>query len=168
MHAPIKNFVSKAIIENGPFNGDIAEIGSRDVNGGIKHLFSDYESYTGIDILDGENVDIVIDAADWKPDKKYCCIVSTETFEHTKNWPQILKVCSDSLTDNGVLIITCATNPRIPHSAHTDKERVMFGEYYGNVSRQDFVAAAVAAGLAPRVKIDSRAGDLYAICWKKG
>lgn len=167
MHTQVKDYVKRVIRQHGPFTGAVVEIGSQDVNGTVRDLFSDASSYLGIDIMSGPNVDLVIDAADWQPEEKFCCIISTETFEHTARWPEILKVAAEALEQTGILIITCASNPRKPHSAHTDKARVKPGEYYSNVSRRDFLVAANAAGLKVEVEVNYQHGDLYACCWLK-
>lgn len=164
MHIQARKYVEQAVKQHGPFTGAVAEIGSQDVNGTIRDLFSKASSYVGIDIMPGPHVDVVIDAADWRPERKFCCIVSTETFEHTPRWPEILQVAAAALEPTGALIITCASNPRKPHSAHTHRARVVAGEYYGNVSRRDFQAAAQAAGLQADIKVDYERGDLYACC----
>lgn len=168
MHVQAEAFIKKAIADRGPFTGHVVELGSRDVNGGVRNLFPDAKSYLGIDIDPGPDIDLVIDAADWVPDKKYCCVVSTETFEHTPRWPEILLVAATAITPDGVVLITCATSPRRPHSAQIDEHPPKRGEYYGNVSPADFLQAARKAGLKPDISVDHAHGDLYAICTLAG
>ena len=60
----------------------ILDAGSLDINGSNRYLFTDCE-YTGIDVGEGKNVDIVstIHEFDAKDDS-YDVIISTECFEH--------------------------------------------------------------------------------------
>lgn len=164
MHVQAHDYIAQAVQKHGPITGDVAELGSCDVNGGVKALFPQARSYFGVDITAGPNVDLAIDAADWMPAQQYNCIVSTETFEHTSRWPEILAVAAKALAPDGLILITCAANPRKPHSAHTDRARVAYGEYYGNVDRQIFKRAADAAGLIAEIIMDYEHGDLYATC----
>lgn len=163
MHALARDFIEKAVADMGPFRGHVLEIGSQDVNGEVKDLFPQ-ATYVGIDIMGGPNVDIVIDAADWVPDRTYDCVVCTETFEHTARWREILAVIAQALAPKGLALITCATNPRKPHSASVDGGRVKYDEHYANVSRHEFIQAATVVGLKSEVTIDFEHGDLYAIC----
>ena len=64
MNNYIKNFFN-LISKPEFFKGKVVlEIGSRNVNGSLRNIIKNYEplSYTGIDIIDGEGVDIVCDA----------------------------------------------------------------------------------------------------------
>jgi hypothetical protein len=63
-------------------NKRVLDIGSLDINGNNRFLFTDCE-YTGLDVGEGPNVDIVsvghlYDA----PDESFDTIISTEVFEH--------------------------------------------------------------------------------------
>lgn len=76
---------------------DILDIGSHDVNGTIKPFFySPKWRYIGIDLVVGENVDIVVEPYNWKLDKKFDIIISLSTMEHVedlKEWAlQVKKV----------------------------------------------------------------------------
>lgn len=66
----------------------IADIGSMDVNGSYRPLFSKPKwSYTGLDIAAGSNVDVVLDGHyEWKNVKAsaFDVIISGSTLEHTK------------------------------------------------------------------------------------
>lgn len=154
----------QALRQHGPITGAVVEIGSRNVNGGVRDLLPDAESYLGIDIVSGPGVDLVCDAADWVPDRTYDLVICNETFEHTPRWREILVVAARAMSRDGLLLLTCATVPRKPHSAHTDRAGVRYGEYYGNVLAMDFRRAAVEAGLSCDIIVDSDRGDLTASC----
>jgi SAM-dependent methyltransferase len=164
MHVEARRFIEGAVIKYGPLRGDIVEIGSQNVNGGIRNLFKSAKSYLGIDIEEAEGVDLVIDAVKWQPKQKYDLVISMETFEHAPLWPQILSVMASALKDGGIMLITCATTPRQPHSANKDKMRPERDEYYENVDKNDFFRIATAIGLDCEVTTDNVRGDLYAVC----
>ena len=104
---------------NGP-NMTVCEVGSRDVNGVYRPLFSHERfKYFGIDIIEGRNVDIVLgNPYDWKEvgDSSVDVIVSGSTFEHIKAfWLTILEI-ERVLKPNGYgCIIAPANGPLHRH-----------------------------------------------------
>ena len=70
-------------------NFSVLDVGSYDVGGSIKEFFSKNE-YTGVDLIKGPNVDVVLDGSKLdKLNQKYDIVISCECFEHTKNWKEI-------------------------------------------------------------------------------
>lgn len=114
----------------------VLDIGGRDLNGSTRPLFPNASPYHVLDILPGPGVDFVADAADWRPDavKPYDLVVTTETFEHTARWPEIIKTAWDVLRPGGWMIFTCAGPGRPPHSGVAAKWDLDPGEWYANVS----------------------------------
>lgn len=165
MHTAARHFIETALNDFGPITGEVVEFGSRDANGGVRDLFPNARSYFGIDVADGEGVDMVGDAARWQPKQAYACVISTETFEHTMQWREMLRIAALALAPDGIMLITCATGSRPPHSATIPDSRPSPGEYYGNVREQDFRQAAEAVGLKVAVTINHN--DLYAVCRHK-
>ncbi|HSX28776.1 MAG TPA: sulfotransferase [Candidatus Saccharimonadales bacterium] len=165
MHAPAREFVVKTLAEYGPITGDVVEFGSRDANGGVRDLFPAARSYLGIDSTDGEGVDLLCDAGKWQPDKAYACVITTETFEHAANWQDMLRVGAQALAPDGIMIVTCATAMRKPHSATVPDSRPQLGEYYGNVQEEHFRQAAELVGFTVEITINGN--DLYAICRRR-
>lgn len=146
----------------------VLEIGSHDVNGGVRPLFLGASHYHGIDIAPGPGVDEVADAADWSPTRTYDFVVSTEVLEHAPRWRSILDNAWDALSPGGRLIVTCATDPRPPHSA-IDGWDVRDGEYYGNVAPAEVVSHIRAWGVtAWNVEVALDRGDLYLCVDKPG
>lgn len=141
----------------GPFTSSL-ELGSRDVNGGVRDLFADH---TGLDNLAGPGVDIVADAATWLPPRRYSCVVCCEVFEHTPLWPAIVATAYRALEDDGTLILTMAGPGREPHSA-IDGLWLKPGEHYQNIEPDDLRAVLEAAGFR-HVEILNRDVDLYAV-----
>jgi len=162
MHAAAQDFVKKALNDYGAVTKHVLEFGSQDVNGEIRSLFPAAQSYLGIDICPGPGVDLVQDAAEWLPDKAYACIITTETFEHTPRWREMLKLAASALAPDGIMIVTCASGTRRPHSATMPNKRPANGEHYANIQQSEFRQAAVAVGLLAEVTVDIERGDLYA------
>jgi hypothetical protein len=124
----------------------VLDIGGRNINGTPRPLFPNAAVYTVLDIAPGDGVDIVADAAEWSPDRRYDVVVCCEVFEHTNVWPAILRTAYKALDDGGVLIATMAGPGRAPHSAVDGGPHLYDGEHYGNVEPADLETALAAAG----------------------
>ncbi len=162
MHIAARQFVEQAVATYGTVTGDVVEFGSRDANGGVRDLFKQARSYVGIDAHAGVGVDLVQDAGRWRPTHGYACVISTETFEHTANWRELLRVGASALAPDGIMIITCASGRRPRHSATIPDQPPQPGEYYANVRPEDFRQAAEGLGL--HVALAGSNNDLYAVC----
>lgn len=133
MHPPVRRFVSSFAT---PAPISLIEIGSLDVNGGIRDLFPNAR-YTGLDIVSGPGVDVVADASKWSPPDTVDMVICCEVFEHTPLWRHIIRNVMRWLRPpvgtipGGTLVATCASRQRKPHGAHGGKLRP--GEYYANV-----------------------------------
>lgn len=113
----------------------IVEIGSRDINGTVKGLFT-FDSYTGVDLYDGPGVDVVGDCTQWEPPVAPDAVVCCEVLEHAPNAEEIVRWAHRVLKPGGTLILTCATDPRSAHSGISEQPWQP-GEYYRNVSPHD-------------------------------
>lgn len=132
MHPQAYDYVARAAAAHGPF-GRVLEIGSRDINGSVRPLFTDAD-YTGLDAFDGPGVDVVGDGATYKGKALFDCVVCCEVLEHTADAPKIVTNAHRNLRKGGALIVTTAIDPRAPHSAF-DGGPLRDGEFYRNVSR---------------------------------
>lgn len=110
----------------------VLDLGGRSINGTCRDMFPN-ASYVSLDIMEGEGVAIVADAADWQPDCRYDVVVSTEVFEHTERWREICSTAHRALKRGGRLIVTCAGPARGAHSA-VDGGPLHADEFYANVS----------------------------------
>lgn len=122
----------------------VLDIGGRDLNGSTRSLFPNARPYHVLDLRPGANVDIVADAADWRPTTReaadwppeangYDLVLCTETFEHAKRWREIIATAWDVLRPGGWLIFTCAGPGRPTHSGIEAVQGLMDGEWYQNV-----------------------------------
>lgn len=107
MQPLVYEFVEKHKKEKN-ITGKVLDVGSLDVNGCLKPLFVDCE-YTGVDILEGENVDIIANAQNIPFDNDtFDCVTCVEMFEHDSAfWVSILEI-KRVLKSNGWLIL-CAS-----------------------------------------------------------
>jgi hypothetical protein len=106
-------------------------------------------------------VDEVADAATWTTTERYDVVACAEVLEHAPAWADILGVMWAATAPGGTLLMSCATDPRAPHSA-VDGQAVRPGEHYANVP-----AAAVREVIANwdaaawSVEVAGGRGDLY-------
>lgn len=159
MHVQAHDFVARQAAGLRP--AAVLEFGSHDVNGGVRPLFPTAERYHGIDIAPGPGVDEVADAAEWRSPAAFDVVVTTEVLEHAPRWTDVLTNGWDALRPGGVLLMTCATDPRPEHSA-VDGWGLRPGEWYANVSARDAIAHI--RGFGPRawtVEVGRDRGDLY-------
>jgi cyclopropane fatty-acyl-phospholipid synthase-like methyltransferase len=145
----------------------ILDIGGRNINGTPRPLFPNATVYTVLDIAPGEGVEIVADAAEWSPDRRYDVVVCCEVFEHTDVWPAILRTAYKALDDGGVLIATMAGPGRAPHSAVDGGPHLYDGEHYGNVEPADLETALAAAGFRDvTVHEQTESHDVRAVAYR--
>lgn len=160
MHDSARDYITRQVSRLGPFQS-VLEVGSRNVNGGIRDLFPGSD-YLGIDIADGPGVDIVVDASNgWTPPQRYALVVCCETFEHTARWPAIVANIAAWLAPSGICLLTMAGPRRAAHSG-IDGGPVRAGEFYRNVRPEALSLAMQRVGLD--AELDTTVfGDLYAL-----
>ena len=147
-HKEQRAFVKKVLDEFGfAVQGKCYDFGSLDINGSVK---KDMESlgldYTGIDIGEGRNVDVISLAHEFQPEHKAGVVISCEMLEHDRFWKLSLQNMYDVLEDGGLMIITCATHGRAEHgTARTSPKNSPFtakkdewANYYRNLGQEDF------------------------------
>ena len=102
----------------------LIEIGSLSVNSNIKNSLENNMEYIGIDIVKGENVDVVLDDPYKFPfeDKSVDAVISISNFEHTEffwlTYLEILRV----LKDDGLFFLNAPSNSKY-HRHETDNWR---------------------------------------------
>ena len=167
MHPEARAFVAAAATRLPP--GPVVELGSRDFNGTIRDLFAGAPSYVGVDLAPGAGVDVVADAADWRPaageppaETVLCC----EVLEHTPRGGEIVRNAWALLAPGGHLVVTAAAPRRPPHSA-TDGGALRPGEFYRNVQPPELRGWLEEAGFTvARFEEHPDRGDVYAVARK--
>lgn len=97
-------YVSKENIDKRPI--DVLDIGSLDMNGTTKEIFKDCR-YTGVDITNGKNVDLVVNAHKMPfYNNQFDCVVCVEMLEHDTDPAQTFEEIYRVLKVGGVAIIS--------------------------------------------------------------
>lgn len=125
----------------------VLEIGSLNLNGSIRDHFEKCD-YTGIDLAEGRDVDIVANGQTFDaPDNLYDVVVSCECFEHNPFWKETFINMHRMCALGGLVIVTCASPGRGEHgtprfSPEDSPITVRMGQtYYKNISEQEFSEA---------------------------
>ena len=147
---------------------NVLDIGSLDINGNNRYLFEQCD-YTGIDIGEGPNVDLVIEGHLHRTDKdnKYDVVVSTECFEHDKHWELTLNnVMKNLLNKGGLFLFSCAAPGRPEHGTKktSPKDSPFTTDYYRNLSEDDIRSVLDCDKLFKEYKFKTRSTfpqDLY-------
>jgi SAM-dependent methyltransferase len=124
-------------------NCSVLDIGSLDVNGNNRHLFQNY-SYVGVDIGAGNNVDFVCNGHEFRPNKQFDIVISTECFEHDPFYEKTIFNSIDLTKPKGMFLFTCATEGRAEHGTRNSNSawasphsNIKFDDYYKNVTQKD-------------------------------
>lgn len=106
MHASAMAWMSQQIKQFGLADKKTLEVGSFNVNGSVRELFTG--EYTGIDIRDGEGVDTILDASELPEEFSgaFDVVVSTEMLEHCEDWRAVINSMKDALTSDGRILLT--------------------------------------------------------------
>lgn len=106
----------------------ILDIGALDVNGSMRNYnFMHVEAprwreligckeYTGIDLIEGNNVDIIMNANDMKfPDNTYDLILSQSALEHDPSPEKTIQEAFRVLKPGGTFLVVCPTEDTPEH-----------------------------------------------------
>ena len=146
------------------------EIGSRDVNGGVRGLFRRRQplSYTGIDVKPGPGVNYVSDGAAFSSATRFDLIICCEVFEHDADEGDgiVPNVAHNLIAPGGWFIFTCAGPKRQPHSG-IDGGPLWVGEPYANPDPRRLLLTCLLAGFRPFEFVVTRDElDLYGAMFK--
>ena len=125
-------------------NTKVLEVGSLDINGSVRTFFEDCD-YTGIDVGEGNGVDVVCEGQNFpgEPDC-YDVVISCECFEHNPYWVETFENMYRMCKPTGLIVMTCATTGRKEHgtsrtSPNKSPLTVANGwDYYKNLTEEDF------------------------------
>lgn len=101
MHVSVLDFFKDEVPKD-LYKGRIIEVGSLIVNGTVRDIVMEQypKAYVGIDFIDGDGVDFLIDAEDLVKEfgeNSFDTVISTEMLEHAVNWRecvnQMKRVC---------------------------------------------------------------------------
>lgn len=122
----------------------ILDIGSLDINGNNRYLFENCE-YIGLDIIGGENVDVVCIAHEYNaPDGSFDVVLSTNAMEHDIYYPLTLKKMVSLLKAGGLMFFSVSNShpehgtARIsPMYSGTSQANGDWKNYYKNLGPDD-------------------------------
>lgn len=123
----------------------VLEVGSFNVNGTIRTEFEDAD-YTGIDLVEGPDVDIVGSGHEIKLDRKFDVVISMECMEHNPHFIETIENMLHHCSDEGIVIITAASIDRPEHgTSRTDPDEspgtsAVGWDYYKNLRISDIIA----------------------------
>jgi hypothetical protein len=127
----------------------VLDVGSLDINGNNRYLFTNCD-YVGIDVGNGNNVDIVSKGHEFTSEVKFDTIISTECFEHDMFYEKTLNnIVHNLLSENGLFLFTCATIGRAEHGTSRQNSgcspltsaQEEWKDYYKNLTIEDIRAA---------------------------
>jgi SAM-dependent methyltransferase len=125
-------------------NKKVLEVGSLNINGSMRSLFSNCD-YLGIDVGEGAGVDLVVQGQKYDaPDDTFDVCASGECFEHNPHWAETFANMVRMCKSGGLVFFTCATTGRPEHGTSRSDQNsspltVNIGwEYYRNLDEQDF------------------------------
>lgn len=102
------------------YDKKILELGALDVNGNVRGEFQDCV-FTGIDWIEGKNVDIVVPAKETEfAEGSFDVILSVNHLEHDPDWQESIGHNLPALRDNGILILRWAGIGSAPHGPEFD------------------------------------------------
>lgn len=145
------------------FNGKhVLEVGSLDLNGSIRPLFS-HCVYVGVDLGPGPGVDVIAAGEDLTyPDNSFDVVASCECFEHNPNWAKTF----DNMTRMAKTLVffSCATTGRAEHGTRRSNphDAPYCGDYYRNLTANDVLEACdLSAYEMYEFSSNDQAHDLY-------
>ena len=126
MHDSVREWVGAKTRQYDFGGADVLEVGSLDVNGTVRDLFTGARSYTGVDFRAGPGVDRVMNAHRLEfADDAFDVVVSTEMLEHDDAFWESMREMGRVLKPRGVLIVTARGNGFMPHGYPHDYWRFM-------------------------------------------
>lgn len=169
MHAEAYNWLSRVVSERVlpamPGSLAVLEIGALDVNGSGRPLFPNAQ-FLGVDRMPGRGVDVVSTAPIFDGEGRFDVVLTTETLEHAPQPGDIVESAWCSLRDGGMLLITAAADPRLPHRCDGSQGELR-GEHYANINPTELRHLLTRTGfLVLELTHDAQHGDVYALAVK--
>lgn len=126
MHESVYHWVSEKR-EQYDFTGQaVLEVGSMNINGSVRSLFTGVSGYTGIDIREGPGVDFIMNAHEIRfPDESFGLVICLEMLEHDDEFWLSMKEMGRVLKHGGILMLTARGNGFLPHEFPHDYWRFM-------------------------------------------
>jgi SAM-dependent methyltransferase len=110
-HKTVRDFIDINLSVGEVENRDVLEVGSRDINGEVRGVIGKKspKSFMGVDMIAGPGVDRVCNIYDLVNTfglGTFDLVVTTETFEHVKDWRNGVRNIKGVLREGGTLLLT--------------------------------------------------------------
>jgi SAM-dependent methyltransferase len=126
---------------------NVLDVGSGDINGNNRQLFTEKTNYEGNDMVAGNNVTIVSPTSGLTfSDDHFDIIVSTECFEHDPEYELSMKNIARMCKPGGLFFFSCASTGRREHGTRrtsptdsfaTNANVPLWQDYYKNLTHED-------------------------------
>ena len=127
------------------FEQRVLDVGSLDINGNNKELFEECE-YVGLDVIEGDNVDVISVAHQYEPDELFNVVLSTNALEHDIHYELTIKKMIDLLKPKGFIFVSAGYKYKIhgtlkhgPENSGTSKMKRKWANYYKNLTIKDII-----------------------------
>lgn len=143
----------------------VLEVGSRimykQAEWGPRGLFEGCD-YTGIDLEEGEGVDVRIPLSIYSPMPGVPpeVVVCSEMLEHDPNWRLSVEYMAEMLAPGGLLLITAAGPGRSKHTHYHGHALGPDPDYYGNIP-VDFMGPLLEDFDDHKIEYNKKAKDVY-------
>lgn len=121
----------------------VLDVGALDINGNNRQFFKDCD-YIGLDVIPGDNVDVVSICHEYEPDELFDTIISTSALEHDMYREKTLMHMYELLKPAGWLFIvachswkTHGTQGNSPHTSGTSQIE-KWRKHYKKLSDNEF------------------------------
>jgi hypothetical protein len=163
MHSAARAFVTNLTHMLRPHT--VIEYGSRDINGNVRNIILNSNpdaTYTGLDLYEGPNVDIITDCTTYTHPVPADLILCLGVLEHTPLVQEFAHSAYRNLRPGGVYAL-CAAGPRWrPHSTHDGRFLPdSHDEYYCNVTTTQIKQTLQTAGFR-NIQVIELNDDIYA------
>jgi SAM-dependent methyltransferase len=165
MHAEAMNFLISTRSSMGDIShARIVDMGALNVNGSAREVFTPVAEYIGVDVLEGNGVDIVSDCRHYDGKQSFDICISTEAMEHDPEPESIAQCAWRALKPGGLFILTAAAPPRQEHRCDGGLGD-MQGEHYGNIT-EEHLTQILADWDDVSILYNPAHGDIYATAQK--
>ena len=153
MHTESMDLMSAFVTEYDLDESRVIDIGSLDINGTYKSLFTGGAVYIGVDIQAGPNVDVIMDSAEWGVLAPADAVISGQTFEHVADVPALLAKIFAVLKPGGYLcFVMPSTWPTTTNNGYP--------AYYGLLTEGEITTLVEAAGFTV-VRLDTNETGIF-------
>lgn len=136
MTPQIQKHVERLVRERGLNRGLVLEVGSLDINGGVRQFFDRVEGYIGVDQQPGKGVDLVCNAHGLAlGGMTYDTVLCLEMLEHDEAPWLTVPVLHRLLAPGGTLIVSTPTSGFPEHRHPQDYWRFMRDAYTGFIMK---------------------------------